>query len=184
MIHCSTFCAREYSNTRCLRRIRHCWVVVVSCGTIVRSSTGSPTVFRHMYSSAKVRVDVCKARVGRACRTVSFLVVGFAFTLPLIFLERVDLHRVIICACYTSRIRPKVSGFLTPLQQSCSKSGAVGIRTQLQSVPEKIGATVHLDCICQRSSKKCVTIPRHPAPRLSNLVQNLPRDHTSVSRAT
>ena len=54
-------------------------VAVVACGSIVRSSTGSPKVFRPMISSASVlaRVDVCRARVGRAGRTVFSLVVGF-----------------------------------------------------------------------------------------------------------
>ena len=112
----------------------------------MRSSTASPTVFRPMSNSATVLacVDVCGARVGRAGRTVSFLVVGFASLLLLTFLERVDLHPIIISARYISschgRIRSKVSGCITPLQQSCSKSGTVGIRTQLQTVPEKIGA--------------------------------------------
>ena len=50
-----------------------------------------------MSSSATVlaRVDVCRARAGRAN---SFLVLVFAFTLSLTFLERVNLHPVIICA--------------------------------------------------------------------------------------
>ena len=39
-------------------------------------------------------VDVCGARVGRAGRAISFLVLVFASTLPLAFLERVDLHPV------------------------------------------------------------------------------------------
>ena len=53
-----------------------------------------------MPSSATVlaRVDVCRARVGRAGRAISFLLLVFAFTLPLVFLERLDLHPVIICA--------------------------------------------------------------------------------------
>ena len=91
-------------------------VAVVTCGSVERSSTGSPTVFRPMSGSATVlaRVDVCRARVGRAGRTVSLLVVGFAFLLFLTFRERVDLHPVIICARYISschgRIRSKVLG--------------------------------------------------------------------------
>ena len=43
-----------------------------------------------MSSSATVlaRVDVCRARVGRAGRAISFLVGVLAFALPLTFLER------------------------------------------------------------------------------------------------
>ena len=90
--------------------------VAVTGGIVVCSSTGSPTVFRPMSMSATVlaSVDICRARVGCAGRTVSSLVVGFAFPFLLTFLERVDLHLVIICASYISschgRIRSKVSG--------------------------------------------------------------------------
>ena len=59
--------------------------------------SSSPTVL--------ARVDVCRARVGRAGRAgraISFLVLVFAFTLPPTFLERVDLHPVIVCARYIS----------------------------------------------------------------------------------
>ena len=75
-------------------------VAVVTGGNVVRSSTWSPAVFRPMASSSIVlaRVDICRARVGRAGRAISFLVLVFAFTLLLAFLERVDLHPVIICA--------------------------------------------------------------------------------------
>ena len=74
--------------------------VVVAGGFVVRSSTWSPAVFRPMYSPATVlaHVDVCRALVGRPGRAISFLVWVFAFALPLAFLERVDLHPVIICA--------------------------------------------------------------------------------------
>ena len=53
-----------------------------------------------MSSSATslARVDVCRARVGRAGRAISFLDLVFVFVLPLAFLERVDLHLVIIRA--------------------------------------------------------------------------------------
>ena len=70
-------------------------VAVVTGGIVVRSSTSSPVIFRPMSSSATVlaRVDVGVARVGRA---ISFLVLVFAFALPLAFLERVDLHPVIM----------------------------------------------------------------------------------------
>ena len=77
------------------------WVAVVTGGNVVRSSNWSPAVFRPMSSSATVlaRVDVCGARVGRAGRAISFLILVFAIALPLAFLERVDLHPiVIICA--------------------------------------------------------------------------------------
>ena len=62
-------------------------VVVVTSGGIVRSSIGSPTVVHPMSSSATIlaRVDVCRARVGRAGRTDSFLMVEFAFHLLLTF---------------------------------------------------------------------------------------------------
>ena len=43
------------------------------------------------------RVDVCRGRVGRAGRAISSLVLGFTFALSLTFLERVNLHPVIIC---------------------------------------------------------------------------------------
>ena len=51
-----------------------------------------------MSSSATVleRVDVCIARVACAVRAISFLVLVFAFALPLAFHERVDLHPVVI----------------------------------------------------------------------------------------
>ena len=75
-------------------------VAVVTGGIVVRSSTWSPAVLRPLSSSATVlaRVDVCGARVGRAGRAISFLVLVFAFALHLTFLERVDLHPVIVCA--------------------------------------------------------------------------------------
>ena len=86
-------------------------------------------------------VDVCGARVGRAGRALSFPVLVFAFTLPLAFLERVDLHPVIICARSISsshgQIRSKILGRLTRLQQSCSKSGTVGACAPLQTVPQE-----------------------------------------------
>ena len=75
-------------------------VAVVTGGFLVRSSTWSPAVLCPMSGSATVlaRVDVCRARVGRAGRATSFLVVVFAFALHLAFFERVDLHPVVICA--------------------------------------------------------------------------------------
>ena len=73
-------------------------VAVVTGGIVVRSSTWSPAVFRPMSSSAAVlaRADVCRARVGRGGRAISFLVLVFAFTL-LLSCES-HLHPVIICA--------------------------------------------------------------------------------------
>ena len=49
--------------------------VAVAGGVVVRSSTWSPAVLRPMSSSATAlaRVHVCIARVGRACRAISFL---------------------------------------------------------------------------------------------------------------
>ena len=76
-------------------------VAVVAGGIVVRSSTWSPAVLRPVSSSATVlvRVDVCVARVALLGRAISFLVLVFAFALHLAFLERVDLHPVvIICA--------------------------------------------------------------------------------------
>ena len=50
-------------------------------GIFIRSSTWSPAVLRPMSSSATVlaRVDVCRARVGRAGRAISSLVLFFTF---------------------------------------------------------------------------------------------------------
>ena len=79
-------------------------VAVVTGGIVVRSSTWSPAVLRPLSSSATflARVDVCGARVGRAGRAISFLVLVFAFTLHLAFLERVDLHLAVIYTCSIS----------------------------------------------------------------------------------
>ena len=68
-------------------------------GIVIRSSTRIPAVFRPMSTFATVlaRVDVCRARVGRAGRAISSLVLVFTFALSLTFLERVNLHPVIIC---------------------------------------------------------------------------------------
>ena len=80
-------------------------VAVVNGGFVPGSSTWSPAVFRPTSSSATVlaRVDVCRARVGRAGRAISFLDLVFAFALSLAFLERVDLHPVVItCARFVS----------------------------------------------------------------------------------
>ena len=54
------------------------YVAVVAGGIVVCSSTWSPAVLRPMSSSATVlaRVDVCRDRVGRAGRAISFLDVG------------------------------------------------------------------------------------------------------------
>ena len=55
------------------------------CGIVIRSFTGIPTVFRPMsrFATVLARVDVCRARVGRAGRFLSG--VGFylcPFSLP------------------------------------------------------------------------------------------------------
>ena len=80
-------------------------VVFVTGGIVVRSSTWSPAVLRPMSSSATVlaRVDVCGARVGRAGCAISFRDLVFAFALLLTFLERVDLHPVIIICVQLTR---------------------------------------------------------------------------------
>ena len=77
-------------------------VVVVTGEIVVRSSTWSPAVLRPMSSSATVlaRVDVCGARAGCA---ISFRDLVFAFALPLAFLERVDLHPVVIICVQLTR---------------------------------------------------------------------------------
>ena len=102
-------------------------------------------------------------------RPISFLVVGFAFALPLTVLERVDLHPVIVCARYTSsrhgRIRSKVSGRITPLQQGCSKSGTVGICTQLHL--RKIGA-MFIITVCLNASANAVLEARFHSPTSSS----------------
>ena len=116
---------------------------------IVRSSTGPPTVFHPMSSSATVlaRVDVCRDRVGRASRTVSFLVVGFAFPLRLTFPDTVDLHPVIIFARYISGCHGRIRS-----KEWLHCNHAARLAAQLGYVPNcklflrKIG-------ICQRSSR-------------------------------
>ena len=73
-------------------------VTVVIGRIVVGSPTWSPAIFRPMSSSATVlaRVDVCIAHVACVVRAISSLVLVFAFALPLAFLERVDLHPVVI----------------------------------------------------------------------------------------
>ena len=64
-------------------------VALVTGGVAVRSSTWSPAVFRPMSSAATVfaRIDVCIARVACVVSAISFLVLVFAFALPLPFLR-------------------------------------------------------------------------------------------------
>ena len=71
-------------------------------GIVIRSSTGIPAVFRPMsrFATILARVDVCGARVGRA---ISSLMLVFTFAFSLTFLERVNLHPVIICTRSISR---------------------------------------------------------------------------------
>ena len=87
---------------------------------VVRSSTRIPAVLRPKSSSATVlaRVDVCRARLARDGRAISFLVFVFAFALPLAFLERVHI------SSWHGRIRSNVPGRTTPLQQSCHNMGS------------------------------------------------------------
>ena len=63
-------------------------------GFVIRSSCGIPAVFRPMsrFVTVLARVDVRRARVGRACRAgraFSFLVLVFTFDFSLTFLQRV-----------------------------------------------------------------------------------------------
>ena len=125
-----------------------------------------------MSSSATVlaRVDVCRARVGRAGRAISLLVVVFASVLLLAFLERVDLHTVIICArsisSRHSRIRYKVSGRVAPLQPSFTRaalqSSLCTLTASANAVPEALAQS----------------------PTSNSLIQNLQRCHTRVSQAS
>ena len=64
-----------------------------------------PAVFRPMsrFATVLARVDVCRARVGRAGRAISSLVLVFTFVLSLTFLERVKLQPVSICTRYSCR---------------------------------------------------------------------------------
>ena len=61
-------------------------------GVVIRSSTG--------FAAILARVDVCRASVGRA---ISSLVFVFTFAPSLTYLERVNLHPVIICTRSISR---------------------------------------------------------------------------------
>ena len=73
-------------------------------GIVTRSSTGIPSIFRPMSRLAKVlaRVDVC-SRAGRAGRAISSQILIFTSAISLTFLERVNLHPVIICTRSISR---------------------------------------------------------------------------------
>ena len=65
----------------------HAFASIFVGGIVIRSSTGIPTVFRPVSSSATVlaRVDVCRARVVRAGRANSSLVFVFLL-LPFLLL--------------------------------------------------------------------------------------------------
>ena len=64
------------------------------------SSSLSPSV---QFCTVLASVDVCIARVACVVRAISFLFLVFAFALLLAFLERVDLHPVVIIrTCYIS----------------------------------------------------------------------------------
>ena len=65
-----------------------------------------------------------------------------------------------------------------------SKNGTVYTSTQLQSVPNKNRCQIrHHQCISLHLEEQLLThVPtlRHPASRLSSLIQNLQRGHTRV----
>ena len=140
------------------------------------------------FATVLTRVDVCGARVGRAGRAISLLVVVFAFALLLAFLERVDLHPVIICTRSIGRIRSKVSGRVIQLHQSCSKCGTVGVCTQMQTVHGENRCHIHhhcvLHCICQRSFRSASPFSDIQLPGSQSLIQNLQRGLTRVSQAS
>ena len=108
-------------------------VAVVTGGIVVCSSTWSPAILRPMFSSAAVlaHVDVCRARVGRAGRAISFLVLVFAFTLLLTFLEGADLHPVIVCARYWGRVRIGSQALLLPADDKLKFAAGGGVAVQL-----------------------------------------------------
>ena len=58
-------------------------------GNVMRSTTGIPAVFRSMsrFATVLARVDVYRARVGRAGRAISSLVLVFTFAFLLPFLR-------------------------------------------------------------------------------------------------
>ena len=136
-------------------------VAVVTGGIVVRS-TWSPAVFRPMSSSATVlaRVDVCRARVGRADRAISFWLRCLPLPFPLPFL------RESTCIRSSSALAPfpaDTVGFAPKFreeQHHCNK--AVRRAALLAYVPNcklhlKNWCLFHhhcvLDCICQRSSR-------------------------------
>ena len=96
-------------------------VAVVTGGIVVCSSTWSPAILRQMSSSAKVlaRVDVCRARVGRAGRAIFFRVVGFAFTFPLTLLRGSTCIQssssLVTVPADTVEFAPKFRKIITPL---------------------------------------------------------------------
>ena len=83
------------------------------------------------FATVLARVDVCRARVGRAGRAISSLVLVFTFALSLSSLERVNLHPVIIFKKKAVKVEKDV--------ENVKKSCAVGICTQLQTVSKKSG---------------------------------------------
>ena len=62
-------------------------VIVVTGGIVVSSSTWSPAGPMSSSATVLVRVDVCIAHVACVVRAISFLVLVFAFALPLPFLR-------------------------------------------------------------------------------------------------
>ena len=134
-------------------------VVVVSSSTDLQQYfTQCPVLPQFLHRLMSVMLVLCAS---------SFLVSVFAFALSLAFLERVNLHPVVIirtCPISSSHSRgcSKVSG-RRPMQQSCSKSGTVCPCTELQIVPKKNWCHIHHHCPFD-----CI---RHPAPWFSRLFQ-------------
>ena len=153
-----------------------------NCRTLLHLS---PAVFRPMSSSATVlaRVDVCRARVGSAGRAISFLVLVFAFALPLAFLEsRLAFLSSSLRSFHFQLTRSdslqtigKSNTFATKLfeERHCWRMYPTANCSQEKS----LCISLHLSTQFQ----KRVPILRHPAPRLSS---NLQRGHTRVSQAS
>ena len=187
-----------------LQRRRVCFYLCLSCGSCLsafccwywrncrtllhlglqQSFTWCPVLpqFLHMLISAELVLIVLVVRF-----PLDFV---FAFTLPFTFLERVNLHPVIICtrsiSRWSGRIHSKVSRRVTPLHQSCSKSGTVDVCTQLQNCSQEKSAPcssslctwLHLPTPFQ----KRVPTLRRLAPKISDLIQNVPRGHTGLCK--
>ena len=73
---------------------------------------------------------------------------------------------------------------MTPLQQSCSKSGTVYMCAQLQVVRKKKNGATFIITVHLTASARAVPEARSHSPKHSSLIQNLQRGHTRVSRAS